>query len=159
MLMFYDDRATLGRHYFGVKAYIDYLLEGVDRRGLLITPGADYGDWVAPIDVGSGRATADGAPSSHIGLLINTAQLIEDLQLFVDGAVALGYTDVAANYSSHRVALLKSFSDNFFNVSTHIFEDTCSNYTERTTDPTFAYVLRRIFVIQILRYPCYGPTL
>jgi hypothetical protein len=139
MLTFYDDRATLGRHYEGVKAYLDYLLQGVDRRGLLVTPGADYGDWVAPIDTVSGRATANGAPSSHVGLLISTAQLIEDLRLFVDGAAALGYADVAANYSFHHTAILSSFSANFFNESTGLFSDQCSNYTEYTTDPTYQY--------------------
>ena len=49
MLIFYDDRATVEKYYPVVKAYIDYLLQGVDGRGVLITPGHDYGDWVAPI--------------------------------------------------------------------------------------------------------------
>lgn len=119
-------------------AFPDFF-EGVDRRGLLVTPGADYGDWVAPIDAATGRATAAGGLSSHVGLLISTAQLIEDLQLFVHGAAAMGLVDVATNYSSHRSALLKSFSRNFFNTSTGVYEDTCSIFTERSSDPTFAY--------------------
>lgn len=35
MLLFYDDRATLARHYHGVKAYIDYLLQGRQNHALL----------------------------------------------------------------------------------------------------------------------------
>ena len=159
-----------------MKAYIDYLLyaspeppfavprlfrrfvwptkwlcggsEGGDSRGLLVTPGADYGDWVAPIN-SSGHATADGGPSEHVGLLLSTAQLIEDLELFVEGAAALGYGepsryhrhlacilprvpaismrtgDVAANYSAHRASLLRSFRAAFYNASLGRFEDTC----------------------------------
>eukprot|EP01043_Picozoa_sp_COSAG02_P037531 COSAG02_NODE_2824_length_7947_cov_2.690494_7_plen_322_part_01 len=137
MLAYYDDRATLSRHFVGMKAYIDYLLEGVDERGLLATPGPDYGDWVAPINTTSGRATANGAPSSHTGLLINTAQLLEDLQLFVDGAEALGHEAVATNYTFHREAILSSFATHFFNERTGLFSDQCSNYTLMTTDPNY----------------------
>ena len=96
----------------------------MDSRGLLVTPGADYGDWVAPIN-SSGHATADGGPSEHVGLLLSTAQLIEDLELFVEGAAALGYSDVAANYSAHRASLLRSFRTAFYNASLGRFEDTC----------------------------------
>ena len=65
MLIFYDDRATVEKYYPVVKAYIDYLLQGVDERGVLITPGHDYGDWVAPIGCDDAWNKANSACSSR----------------------------------------------------------------------------------------------
>ena len=46
MLLFYDDRATLARHYHGVKAYIDYLLQGRQNHALLPPkPRLNHGSW------------------------------------------------------------------------------------------------------------------
>ena len=101
MLTFYDDLATVEKFYPAVKAYIDYLLQGVDGRGVLITPGQDYGDWVAPIGCDDAWNKANGQctmrkdgreycaecgengtdlspnpPSAkHVGLLLSTAQV------------------------------------------------------------------------------------
>lgn len=145
MLTFYDDLATVGRHYTSVRAYIDYLLQGVDGRGLLITPGPNYGDWVAPVNQ-TGRAMASGIPpiSAHTGLLINTAQLLEDLEMFVDGAAALGYTEDAKKYSARREELVQRFSAVFYNSTSGVFEDTCGNYTEFTSDARRAPVSQRL---------------
>ena len=101
MLTFYDDLATVEKFYPAVKAYIDYLLQGVDGRGVLITPGQEYGDWVAPIGCDDAWNKANGQctmrkdgreycaecgengtdlspnpPSAkHLGLLLSTAQV------------------------------------------------------------------------------------
>ena len=133
----YDDLATVGKFYVQVKAYIDFLLRGVDERGVLVIPGSSLGDWVAPIDV-SGTAIPSGTPPipGHRSLLLSTAVLLENLQLFIDGAAALGKAADAAKYSARRVELLAQFRTMHFNATGKgVFEDMCGNYTELEPNP------------------------
>ena len=165
MLIFYDDRATVEKYYPVVKAYIDYLLQGVDERGVLITPGHDYGDWVAPIGCDDAWNKANSACSSrtdgrthcpecgengtdlspnppsakHVGLLLSTAQLLEDLQMFIDAATALGHEADIANYSCNRTTLLGKFRRQYYNqTGSNLFEDQCGVYQEFDPDPRLA---------------------
>ena len=136
-LQFYDDLATVGKFYVQIKAYIDFLLQGVDERGVLIIPGSSLGDWVAPINV-SGTAIPSGTPPipGHHSLLLSTAVLLENLQLFIDGAAALGKAADAAKYSARRVELLAQFRTMHFNATGKgVFEDMCGNYTELEPNP------------------------
>lgn len=171
MLIFYDDRATVEKYYPVVKAYIDYLLQGVDGRGVLITPGHDYGDWVAPIGCDDPWNKANSACSSrtagrthcpecgengtdlsptppspkHVGLLLSTAQLLEDLQMFIDAATALGHEADIASYSSNRTMLLVKFRRQYYNqTGSGLFEDQCGVYQELDPDPRLAEYRSRL---------------
>ncbi len=106
--MQYGDKATLAEHYDAMRAYVDYLENHIDNDGM-VTEGTpmQLGDWLGPEN-----------SKNDVNYLLVAAEL-NDLDIFVKSAEALGKNSDAATYRNIYNNRRNWFNNRFFDATTH----------------------------------------
>lgn len=124
---YHGDRVVLEQHYGGGAAYLDSLLQQVNTS----TGGSSlldlhysttrYGDWCAPLPVGT--ALQPNNTARHTSNLINGFFFLKQLRIMADAAATLGKTADADKWAQLAAKGAASFNRLYFDQTQGLYRD------------------------------------
>jgi hypothetical protein len=124
---YHGNRQVLEQHYGGGAAYLDLLLKQVNTSAggsSLLDLHYDttrYGDWCAPLPVGT--ALRSNITARHTSNLINGFYWLKQLRIMADAAATLGKTADAQKWSQLAAAGAASYNRLYFDEQAGMYRD------------------------------------